>query len=144
LLALFSIGLLGCKSGHSGSEKEQPSSPKKEGRISLNGAGATFPFPLYSKWMSEYNRLNPNVQINYQSIGSGGGIRQVTAGTVDFGATDAPMNAEASEKASGTLHHIPTTIGAVTVAYNLPGSPQLKLTGEAIARIFLGEITRWN
>ncbi len=143
LLAAFSLSLVSCKDGDS-SSKKQKTTPSKAEKISLNGAGATFPFPLYSKWMSEYNKLNPNIRINYQSIGSGGGIRQVTAGTVDFGATDAPMKPEVAKKAPGQLHHIPTTIGAVTVAYNLPGDPRLKLDGEAIAKIFLGEITNWS
>src|SRR5690606_39226986 len=113
-------------------------------KVSLNGAGATFPFPLYSKWMSEYNKLHPHVQINYQSIGSGGGIRQVTAGTVDFGATDAPMDAASAKKARGTLHHIPTTLGAVTISFNVSGLSRLQLDGQTIADIFLGKVTKWN
>lgn len=114
------------------------------GVISLNGAGATFPFPLYSKWMSEYNKLNPNVRINYQSIGSGGGIRQVTAGTVDFGASDAPMDAESQAKAGGTIDQIPTTLGAVAISYNLKGAQALRLDGSTLAAIFQGKILRWN
>lgn len=118
-------------------------------QTSLNGAGATFPYPLYSKWFSEYNKLHPDVQFNYQSIGSGGGIRQLIAGTVDFGASDGPMNdqqlAEA-EKARGTkVLHIPTVLGAVVPAYNIPGvSGEVKFTPEALAGIYLHKITKWN
>jgi phosphate transport system substrate-binding protein len=113
--------------------------------ITLQGAGASFPYPLYSKWISEYQKSYPNVQINYQSIGSGGGIRQILEGTVDFGATDAPMNAGERAKAKSTLHHIPMTMGAVVVAYNVPGVPTgLKLTPSAVAGIFLGDIKKWN
>ncbi|MCA9598526.1 MAG: phosphate ABC transporter substrate-binding protein PstS [Myxococcales bacterium] len=113
--------------------------------VTLNGAGATFPYPLYSKWMSEYNKQHPNVRINYQSIGSGGGIRQISARTVDFGATDAPMKDEEAKKAPGTLIHIPTTLGAVVVTYNVPDyTGSLKLTPDVIADVFLGKITKWN
>jgi phosphate transport system substrate-binding protein len=112
--------------------------------VNLNGAGATFPYPLYSKWMSEYNRLHPDILINYQSIGSGGGIRQVIAKTVDFGATDAPMSADEEKKAPAKLAHIPMTLGAVAVAYNLPGVTELKLTPDALAAIYLGDIKKWN
>jgi phosphate transport system substrate-binding protein len=119
--------------------------PSQAGPISLNGAGATFPYPLYSKWIAEYNKQFPNVQINYQSIGSGGGIRQIIAGTVDFGATDAPMKADESKQAPGKLLHIPTTIGAVVLCYNLPGLTEpLKLTPEVLADIYLGKIKTWN
>ncbi len=110
----------------------------------LNGAGATFPFPLYSKWSFEYGKTNSDVHINYQSIGSGGGIRQITERTVDFGASDSPMTDEQLDKAPGKLVHIPTTLGAVVIAYNLPGAGELKLTSEVIAGIYLGEITKWN
>jgi phosphate transport system substrate-binding protein len=113
--------------------------------VALSGAGATFPFPLYSKWMSEYNKLHPDVKINYQSIGSGGGIRQVTSGTVDFGASDAPMSDEDMKKAPKKLLHVPTTIGAVVVAYNVSGVPTgLKLDAGVVADIFLGKIKKWN
>lgn len=111
----------------------------------LNGAGATFPYPMYSKWFSEYNKKNPNVQINYQSIGSGGGIRQVTAGTVDFGATDGPMTDAQLGSAKAKIYHIPTVLGAVVPAYNLPGvSAELKFSGATLANIFLGKISNWN
>jgi len=109
----------------------------------INGAGATFPFPLYSKWFSEYNKLHPDQQFNYQSIGSGGGIKQVTEGTVHFGASDAPMTDEELKKAPDVVH-IPTVLGAVVVVHNLPGVSELKLSPETLAGIFLGKITRWN
>jgi phosphate transport system substrate-binding protein len=108
----------------------------------VNGAGATFPYPLYSKWFSEYNRQNPSHRFNYQSIGSGGGIQQITKGTVDFGASDAPMTEEELAKAPD-LVHLPTVLGAVVVTYN--GLPDgLKLTQAALADVFLGKITKWN
>jgi phosphate transport system substrate-binding protein len=111
----------------------------------LTGAGATFPYPLYSKWVFEYEKLHPGVKINYQSIGSGGGIRQISERTVDFGASDAPMSDEQLGKAKGKLVHIPTTLGAVVMTYNVPGlSGELKLTGEVIAGMYLGEIKKWN
>lgn len=111
----------------------------------INGAGATFPYPIYSKWFSEYQKSNPEVQINYQSIGSGGGIRQLIDKTVDFGASDAPMTDEQLAKASTPIVHIPTVLGAVAVTYNLPGVEKgLKLTPEILAEIFLGKLTKWN
>jgi len=111
----------------------------------LNGAGATFPYPMYSKWFSEYNKLHPDVQINYQSIGSGGGIRQVLAGTVEFGASDGPMTDEQLSQAKVKILHIPTVLGADVPAYNVPGvSGEIKFTPEVLANIFLGKITAWN
>jgi phosphate transport system substrate-binding protein len=111
----------------------------------LNGAGATFPYPMYSKWFSEYNKLHPDVQINYQSIGSGGGIRQVLNGTVDFGASDGPMTDEQLKEAKFKILHIPTVLGAVVPAYNVPGiSGEVKFTPEALAGIFLGKVQNWN
>ncbi len=113
--------------------------------MTLNGAGATFPYPIYSKWFNEYNKLHPDVQINYQSIGSGGGIRQVINGTVDFGASDGPMSDEQLKEAKFKIFHIPTVLGAVVPAYNVPGvSAELKFTPEALAGIFLGKISNWN
>jgi phosphate transport system substrate-binding protein len=109
----------------------------------VNGAGATFPFPLYSKWFAEYNKLHPDMQFNYQSIGSGGGIQQITNGTVDFGASDAPMKDEQIAKIP-TVVHVPTVLGAVVVTYNVPSVEHLRLTPETLAGIFLGHITRWN
>ncbi|WP_242394565.1 phosphate ABC transporter substrate-binding protein PstS [Anaeromyxobacter oryzisoli] len=108
----------------------------------INGAGATFPFPLYSKWFSEYGKQHPDVRFNYQSIGSGGGIQQITRGTVDFGASDAPMTAEELAKLPGVVH-VPTVLGAVVVTYNAPVQG-LKLTPETLAGIFLGKIAKWN
>ncbi|MBK8251881.1 MAG: phosphate ABC transporter substrate-binding protein PstS [Polyangiaceae bacterium] len=111
---------------------------------SLTGAGATFPYPLYTKWIAEYAKLSPGIAINYQSIGSGGGIRQLTERTVDFGASDAPMSDEQIEKAQGVIH-IPTCIGAVVLAYNVEGvSTGLNLSADAIAGIYLGEIKQWD
>jgi phosphate transport system substrate-binding protein len=113
--------------------------------VQINGAGATFPNPIYSKWFSEYNKLHPNVRINYQSIGSGGGIRQVTAQTVFFGATDGPMTEEQILAAPGKLVHLPTVLGADVPVYNLPGvTAVLKFTGPLLADIFLGKVTKWN
>jgi phosphate transport system substrate-binding protein len=111
----------------------------------INGAGATFPYPIYSKWFSEYNKLHPTVQINYQSIGSGGGIRQITARTVFFGATDGPMTPDQLLAAPGKILHFPTVLGADVPVYNIPGvSRSLKFTGPVLANIFLGTITKWN
>jgi phosphate transport system substrate-binding protein len=114
-------------------------------QTTLNGAGATFPYPMYSKWFSEYNKLHPDVQINYQSIGSGGGIRQVLNGTVDFGASDGPMTDEQLAQSKTKILHVPTVLGAVVPAYNVPGiSGEIKFTPEALAGIFLGKITNWS
>ena len=114
-------------------------------QTTLNGAGATFPYPMYSKWFSEYNKLHPEVQINYQSIGSGGGIRQVLSGTVDFGASDGPMSDEQLKQSKVKILHIPTVMGAVVPAYNVKGvNGEVKFTPEAMAGIFLGKITKWN
>ncbi|MBV8675370.1 MAG: phosphate ABC transporter substrate-binding protein PstS [Acidobacteriaceae bacterium] len=111
----------------------------------LNGAGATFPYPIYSKWFSEYSAQHSGVQINYQSIGSGGGIRQVTAGTVDFAASDVPMTDEQLAQSKVKLVHVPTVIGAVVPIYNLPGvSTELKFSPDVLADIYLGKITSWN
>ena len=111
----------------------------------LNGAGATFPYPIYSKWFNEYHKLHGDVQINYQSIGSGGGIRQLTAGTVDFGASDGPMNDQQLAEAKFKIFHIPTVLGAVVPAYNVPGvSQELKFSPDVIANICLLKVTNWN
>jgi phosphate transport system substrate-binding protein len=120
-----------------------------EGVLSINGAGATFPYPMYSKWFDEYHKKNANLQINYQSIGSGGGIKQVTEGTVDFGATDGPMNDEQlkayQEKHGFGILHFPTVLGAVVPTYNITGvEATLNFTPEALAGIFLGKVTKWN
>jgi phosphate transport system substrate-binding protein len=111
----------------------------------INGAGATFPYPIYSKWFSEYSQLHPNVKINYQSIGSGGGIRQVSEGTVDFGATDGPMTDDQIKSAKVKSMHIPTVLGAVVPVYNIPGANKdLNFSGDVIADIYLGKISKWN
>ena len=113
-------------------------------QMMINGAGATFPYPIYSKWFDEYTKVDPSVRFNYQSIGSGGGQKQIMAQTVDFGASDGPMSDENLSKAPGKLLHIPTVAGADVVAYNLPGNPALKFDADTIAGIFLGQIKKWN
>jgi phosphate transport system substrate-binding protein len=113
-------------------------------QMTINGAGATFPYPIYSKWFDEYAKVDPSVRFNYQSIGSGGGQKQILAQTVDFGASDGPMSDDNLAKAPGKLLHIPTVAGADVVAYNLPGNPVLKFDADAIAGVFLGQIKKWN
>jgi phosphate transport system substrate-binding protein len=113
-------------------------------QLLINGAGATFPYPIYSKWFDEYAKVDPSVRFNYQSIGSGGGQKQITAQTVDFGASDGPMSDENLAKAPGKILHIPTVAGADVIAYNLPGNPKLKLNSDVIVNLFLGNITKWN
>jgi len=114
-------------------------------KVQINGAGATFPNPIYSKWFAEYNRMHPNVEINYQSIGSGGGIRQLTAQTVFFGATDGPMTNDQIFAAGAPILHLPTVLGGVVPVYEIPGvSGEIRFTGRILADIFLGKITRWN
>ena len=115
----------------------------------INGAGASFPYPIYSKWFSEYNKKNPTIQINYQSVGSGAGIKQATEGTVDFGASDGPMNDEQlkaySDKHGSGILHFPTVLGAAVPTYNVPGvDATLNFTPEALAGIYLGKVTKWN
>src|SRR5947209_716238 len=113
-------------------------------QLTVNGAGATFPYPIYSKWFDAYTKVDPSVRFNYQSIGSGGGQKQIAEQTVDFGASDGPMSDENLAKAPGKLLHIPTVAGADVVAYNLPGNPGLKFDADTIAGIFLGQIKKWN
>ncbi len=140
LLALFSMGGLfgACSPGNT-------PSTGSGGQINLQGAGATFPNPLYQKWLSEYGKLHPNVRIDYQSIGSGGGIKQIQALTVDFGASDSPMKDEDLKAAPGPILHIPTVLGAVVLTYNLTGiNEPLRFSPEVIADIFLGKIKNWN
>ncbi len=120
-----------------------------ESALSINGAGATFPYPMYSKWFDEYHKKNANLQINYQSIGSGGGIKQITEGTVDFGASDGPMNDDQlkafQDKHGFGILHFPTVLGAAVPSYNIPGvDAALNFTPDALAGIFLGKITKWN
>ncbi len=111
----------------------------------LTGAGASFPYPIYSKWFAEYNKKNPNIEINYQMIGSGGGIRQLLAKTVDFGASDAPMKERELKKSQSPIIHIPTVLGSVVISYNLPGLKEpLNLDGAVLSKIFMGEIKNWN
>src|SRR5215471_10346315 len=119
--------------------------PATAQKVQIDGAGATFPFPIYSKWFSEYNKLHPDVEVNYQSIGSGGGIRQLTQQTVFFGATDGPMNEEQLKGAPGPILHLPTVLGGVVPIYNIPGvTSELKFSGPVLADIILGKITKWN
>jgi phosphate transport system substrate-binding protein len=147
---LTALVLAGCGGGDNGggggsSPADMANKAESGGGASttLLGAGATFPYPIYQRWFAEYGKANP-VRVNYQSIGSGGGIRQVTEKTVDFGASDAPMTEEELAKAPGMLH-VPTVLGAVTVAYNLPELKQpLRLDGPTLASIFAGRIARWN
>jgi phosphate transport system substrate-binding protein len=116
-----------------------------DAETNLNGAGATFPNPIYSKWFSEYHNQHPDVAINYQSIGSGGGIKQLQSGTVDFGASDGPMNDEQLSQTPFKVLHIPTVLGAVVPTYNIPGvSAELKFTGDVLADVYLGKIKKWN
>jgi phosphate transport system substrate-binding protein len=113
--------------------------------VQINGAGATFPYPIYSKWFAEYNKMHPEVEINYQSIGSGGGIRQLSNQTVFFGATDGPMTSEQQFAAPGPILHLPTVLGAVVPIYNIPGvDTPLKFSGNVLADIIMGKITKWN
>src|SRR5215208_1893048 len=133
-LCVLVLAFIGCNPGGNGSST-----------ISLQGAGATFPNPLYQKWLSEYGKLQPNIRIDYQSIGSGGGIKQLKEQTVDFGASDAPMKDEDLKSAPGEVLHIPTVLGAVVITYNLQGVSQpLRFSPETLADIFLGKIKKWN
>src|SRR5262252_5096206 len=108
-------------------------------QMMINGAGATFPYPIYSKWFDEYAKVDPSVRFNYQSIGSGGGQKQILAQTVDFGASDGPMSDENLSKAPGKILHLPTVAGAVVVTYNVPGNLKLKLDGPTVAGLFMGK-----
>ena len=136
-IAAILLALVACKPA-----EETPVQPKV---ITINGAGATFPYPIYSKWFDEYRRVHPEVQVNYQSIGSGGGIKQLTAGTVFFGATDGPMTDEQLKSAPSPILHFPTVLGGVVPIYNIPGvTSPIKFTGALLADIYLGKITKWN
>lgn len=139
-----SVSVAGCgKSDGKRVTKDDGTQTSSDGAVTLTGAGATFPYPLYSKWMHAYHKSTGN-KISYQSIGSGGGIRQIVEKTVDFGASDAPMSEEEMAKAPGKLLHIPMTIGAVAIAFNLDGVDRMKLSPETVAGIFLGDIEKWN
>jgi len=145
LISLLVLALVGaCGDGAKTADSGAPARPTTSGS-DLTGAGATFPNPMYSKWTSEY-ATRTGVKVNYQSIGSGGGIRQLSEQTVDFGASDAPMSdAELAKAKGGAILHVPTVLGAVTIVYNLPAlSQQLKLDGPTIAAIFQGQIAKWN
>ena len=137
--SLGMVVVVGCSGGGNPSGSGQSGG----GNVALTGAGATFPYPLYTKWVAEYAKSNPGVAINYQSIGSGGGIRQITEKTVDFGASDAPMSDEQLAKAQGVIH-VPTCLGAVVLAFNLEGVTKLNLTPDTLSGIFLGEIKKWD
>ena len=143
--ALACVALAGCGGGDAGSRDTAGGATRASGSVDLTGAGATFPYPLYSKWFSDY-AAKTGVRINYQSIGSGGGIRQLSERTVDFGASDSPMtDAELAKAKGGPIMHVPTVLGAVAVTYNLPDvSAPLKLSGTVLADIFRGAITKWN
>lgn len=152
-LLVFGLLLTGCggepptssSTSSGGTPAASSGAPAAPGEVRLTGAGATFPYPLYSKWFDAYHQTNAGVTVNYQSIGSGGGIQQLKARTVDFGASDAPLSNDEAKEMPAPVVHIPTVAGAVVLAYNLPEAPaQLKLTPEAIAGIFLGTIKRWN
>jgi phosphate transport system substrate-binding protein len=130
LLALAALSALGATVAHA--------------QMLINGAGATFPQQIYTKWFDEYQKIDPSVRFNYQGIGSGGGQKQILAETVDFGASDGPMSDENLAKAPRALWHLPTVAGAVAISYNLDGNPQLKLDGPTLAGIFLGTISKWN
>lgn len=124
---------------------QSPSAAPAPPALLLNATGATFPFPIYSKWFTEYNRVHPDIQINYNSLGSGAGIRQLQAGTVDFGASDAPMSDKQLSDTKFPVLHFPTVLGAVVPTYNIDGVNQdLNFTGQILADIFLGKITKWN
>jgi phosphate transport system substrate-binding protein len=144
---LVSVGACGgsdTKGASDSAAASTPPSAASRGGVDLTGAGATFPYPIYSKWISDYS-AKTGVKINYQAIGSGGGIRQLLEGTVDFGASDAPMSDEELAKGKGPILHIPTVLGAVVLTYNIPDLAQpLNLSGEVIGDIFLGKITKWN
>ena len=145
LASIIAAGILtACSGGDSGSKDSSTAASSSGGSVDLTGAGATFPYPLYSKWFADY-AASTGVKINYQSIGSGGGIRQLSEGTVDFGASDSPMKDEEIAKAKGPVMHFPTVLGAVAVTYNLPGvATGLKLSGPVLADMFAGRITKWN
>lgn len=136
LLASFTLLALACSGGNS---------PGAGGNVALQGAGATFPNPLYQKWVSEYGKLHTNVRIDYQSIGSGGGIKQIQEQTIDFGASDAPMSDADLKSAPGEIIHIPTVLGAVVITYNVAAIAQpLRFSPDVVADIFLGKITKWD
>lgn len=140
ILAASAVGALALVS----CSKSSGPSGATSGQMLINGAGATFPAPIYQKWFDEYTKVDPSVRFNYQPIGSGGGQKQILSETVDFGASDGPMSDENLAKAPRKLLHIPTVAGAVVLIYNVPGEPKLKLDGPTLADVFLGKVTKWN
>src|SRR5258706_11975985 len=143
LCVVCTLSIIGC----GGTSTGQQSNGEGNGSstLQINGAGATFPNPIYSKWIAEYNKLHPNIRINYQPIGSGGGIRQLTNQTVFFGGTDSPMTDEQLKAAPGPILHFPTVLGAVVPIYKVPGiDAELKFSGALLADIYLGKVTKWN
>jgi phosphate transport system substrate-binding protein len=143
-IAVLAVGCKQSSAPVGKGEQAQKAAPETEDAIDIQGAGATFPYPLYSKWIAAFQKVDPRVRINYQSIGSGGGIRQIIERTVDFGASDAAMSDEELARTPAKLLHIPMTLGAVAVTYNLPGFAGLKLSPEVAAAIFIGELKAWN
>lgn len=144
IIAAVAFAALACSAEQSKDGNDSAAGASRSGSVDLTGAGATFPYPLYSKWFADYANQT-GVRINYQSIGSGGGIRQLSEGTVDFGASDSPMNDEDIAKAKGRVLHVPTVLGAVAVTYNIPGlGAPIKLTGELLGELFAGKIAKWN
>jgi phosphate transport system substrate-binding protein len=144
-LALAVAVAFGCGGGSRSDGASTPAAIARSASGQINGAGATFPYPIYSKWFDEYRKLHPDVHINYQSIGSGGGIRQLTNQTVTFGATDGPMTDEQLKSAPGAILHLPTVLGADVPVYNIPDvTAALQFTGPLLADIFLGKVTKWN
>ncbi len=148
---IFIVGLVAVScSKNSGSSENpvsgtnSPASAETSGQMLITGAGSTFDYPAFTKWREAYAAVDPNVRFDYQSIGSGGGLRQFIAGTVDFGASDAPMSDEMMAEAPGKPIHIPIVLGGEPLVYNLPGNPKLKLDADTVAGIYLGQITKWN
>ncbi|MHB9096078.1 MAG: phosphate ABC transporter substrate-binding protein PstS [Eubacteriales bacterium] len=147
MVLLLAVAVVGCGGTEKSNESKQSAEPKAEQKqeVALSAGGASFPFPLYSKWIDVYTKGNPNIKLDYQSIGSGGGIKGILAKTFDFAGSDAPMKDEDLAKASVEILHIPTVMGAVVVTYKIPGvTESIKLTSDTVADIFLGKITKWN
>jgi len=151
MVLLLVVAVVGCGGTEKSNESKQSAEPKVEQKaepkqeVALSAGGASFPYPLYSKWIDVYTKENPNIKLDYQSIGSGGGIKGILAKTFDFAGSDAPMKDEELAKASGEILHIPTVMGAVVVTYKIPGvTESIKLTSDTVADIFLGKITKWN
>ena len=144
-LALSLVLLAACQRSEMPQSSTNNTTTATTNEIQINGAGATFPYPIYSKWFDEYRQKHPNVKINYQSIGSGGGIKQLSAQTVFFGASDGPMTDDQLKAAPGPILHFPTVLGGVVPIYNVPGiTQQLRFSGDVLANIYLGKITKWN